>query len=355
MINYRILIITLFSLIIWGLGCTPPHREPKIMDISAPSPSFDIASAFIDSLAVNYTPFHEDDIHWPRLRKQFGNTSWDSESRQDAEQRCFDLVSHLDDNRIAVITRRRLGARQRRGVRGLDPDIINRRPTLDDAWWSYYGFGPRVDPAGRTDRYRTPDGIVYLIVNSANCLPVKRILDMLTHAKGAVFDFRWTSPSSCRRGDHRMKLEEFTSAFHHDQPIWALSTRRDGMRWTDQDTLRLVPSQGDLDLPIACLVGPACIDDRVEMVMQLAALPRTTVIGTPTSGASSARHHIQIDDFLEVIYPVEQLQTPEGVAVTDAQGFTPDRLVKQKTPGDPELDAALAHVRKNIDLHDDIP
>jgi hypothetical protein len=126
-------------------------------------------------------------------------------------------------------------------------------------------------------------------------------------------------------------VRRFRSGAGHDDlgpPIEARVAPREGPRFAG---------------PIACLVGPRCASSGEGFAQILAALPRATLVGLPTRGASASPQPLLLPNGVTVVFSRWLNFLPDG-SLLETHGVPPDLRVEHSPPGDPTLDAALAHL-----------
>ena len=99
--------------------------------------------------------------------------------------------------------------------------------------------------------------------------------------------------------------------------------------------------------PVVVLIGPRCVSSGEGMAQMLAALPRATLVGLPTRGASGNPKPLRLPNGVTLWSSTWIDLLPDGTLL-EGHGVPPGIRVEPTGPGDPTLEAGLRLLREQL-------
>jgi len=184
-----------------------------------------------------------------------------------------------------------------------------------------------------------------LAAPAADAERLERAFVALLDRKGLLLDLRANSGGDERQA--RALLARLT-----DKPIvYARRQVRNGPRPTDftlpMDAV-LAPGPGPVFAgPVVVLIGPRCVSSGEGMAQMLAALPRATLLGLPTRGASGSPKALRLPNGVTLWSSTWVDLLPDGSSL-EGHGVPPGVRFEPTGPGDPTLEAGLRLLREQL-------
>ena len=194
------------------------------------------------------------------------------------------------------------------------------------------------------------DGIRYLLIRSwpnrhEELAPAFDVLQRATKAGAAlIIDVR------ANGGGSENAARQFAGCFV-DRPIaYAKNVTRSAGKWTETYTRELRPNKAypTFTNRVAVLAGLGTVSSAEAFVMMMKEIPRGTIFGERTAGASGNPRQIDLGNGVVVFVPSWKDLDLNG-ALPETKGIEPDIAVPATQAdfenADPVLDAALKHLR----------
>jgi C-terminal processing protease CtpA/Prc len=192
---------------------------------------------------------------------------------------------------------------------------------------------------------RTAEGFGYVAIGtlSADRKTTDEMLaafDSLLDSKGLIIDLR---PNN---GGSEPIAQQFVARLIDKPLTYASNQFRSGAAYDDLITVgtrQVIPGPGSKNGyqgNVVALIGPGCVSSGEGFALMLAALPKRTLIGQPTRGASGNPRPVSLPNGVKVNYstwvPLQMNGKPfEGI------GIAPDVLVDDDPRGTKGLQAAI--------------
>ncbi len=165
----------------------------------------------------------------------------------------------------------------------------------------------------------------------------------LSDARAVIVDVRMNS------GGNEDLAARFASAFARKATVYSRSVVRDSTRpggFTEPIDRVLRPREPAIRLPVAVLIGPACMSSNESFIEMMKHGADATLIGEATAGSSGNPKPHDLGNGVTLLLPSWRDLLPDGTEL-EGRGITPDRVVRFDGAADADavLDAAIEHLR----------
>ena len=313
----------------FSLVCSDNNNQPK--------QSFDVLVADMDR---HYSFFDAHGIEWQALTRRYRARAQAADTPQAFIEVIRPMLAELKDLHVSIVD----PDGKRIPTVTTMPKLNIHLPTILAGLETWRQIG-RVGIVGRTKK----GGFAYVAVGSLEGHPsvfselVARTAELLD-APGLIMDLRGNM------GGSEVQAQRIAALFIDRERTYARSEMRAGPHPGDLVEVRprsLDPGtvEKPYGRPIVCLLGPGCVSSGEGMAMMMRVVPKATLLGQPTRGASGNPAPAGLPNGVTVWYSRWISMLPDGTPI-ERKGVQPDKLIEHRGTGDVTFDAAIEELQR---------
>lgn len=300
----------------------------------------DSADILIEQMDRRYAHFGVRDVDWPGLVASHRHALLASDSADAFATEAADMLRKLGDLHIWLTT-----------PAGRKIPTVTTSPAANYDFQAVARSLASVRQIGRVGLVgRTREGFGYLAVGSLTgdqtiFDEIEQALEDLLDTPGLLLDLRGNVG-----GDER-RAQRLASRLTDQRLVYARHQVRAGSAhdsFTSPVDRIITPHTGKrFNGPVVGLTGPRCVSSGEGFAAMVAALPKATLVGKPTRGASGNPAPLRLPNGVTVWFSRWLSLLPDGTPL-ERHGVIPDVSVEHQGEGDPTFEAAITELQRRI-------
>ncbi len=282
-------------------------------------------------LKRNYSFTELKGIDWDALAERFRGPAEVAKSPEEFANAILPMLAELQDIHVWIeVNGERLGTHRSYRKPNYDAEYLPKQ--LSDLF--------EAERIGYCGRDKSGAGVV--VVNSlpaeADCKPFLEAIHKLFDCPGMIVDIR------ANHGGSEPLAARIAGVFADTRVKYSRAKRRSnvppyGMIEVQSQYLDPDP-RGAYQGPVVCLIGPGCVSSGEGFAKMMKSLPRVTVIGQPTRGASGNPRPVKLSNGVSVWYSSWLSMELDGTPI-EGRGVQPEEFVAPSKTRDTVFDQAI--------------